>query len=115
MTRYGERAPIVGIVEAAKQPIEGLVAKSAAVGVRNPTFYDLDGAAHRKWSVMGHPTILIVDAEGLVVRKVDFITMCQGAAEQEAARELAGGGLGLLPWQQRMERVIAGELDKLLR
>ncbi len=67
----------------------------------------MDGGTNRAWGITGHPTIMIVDGKGNIVRTIDWIAMLAGSGEPEARTEAA--------WRLRLENELAAELDELLQ
>ena len=103
--RFQSRARILGVVATGAAPVDELKARAQDLGARNPTYYDLDGATRGAWGVSGHPTILVVDDAGVVVREVDWIAMVTGDEEGEPPEV----------WRKRLEAELAEEIDVLLR
>ena len=87
------------------KPIADLTARARELGARNPTYFDVDRATHDAWGVSGHPTILVVDGAGTVVREVDWLAMIGDVGEGESQDA----------WRLHLEDALASELDALLR
>ena len=93
------------MVATSPAPVAELCARASELGARNPTYYDVDRATHDAWGVSGHPTILVVDETGTVVREVDRIATVTGFGADESPES----------WRLRLEGELAAELDALLR
>ena len=103
--RFDARASIVSVIATKREPVQDLVARAKQLGANNPTYFDVDGSTHDRWGVTGHPTILIVDRAGVVVREIDTIAMRQAAGPEGTADDLL----------HRLEFEVAAVLEELLR
>jgi hypothetical protein len=84
-------------------------ARARELGADFINLYDDSGLAVKAWGISGEPTIILVDAEGRVVRGYDFVDMLiDWDAEKGAPIHLTAED-----WKQRLYNRIGADLDAL--